>query len=145
MKDKNSSTGSPDEQNRSSKADGINISKVVVSGGNLRVPEINITDAETLDICQQQETSMNWKIIDNKLLAHVSKVQDLDDMSFRPRLGSESMVSKMKNRARARTRKSEDTPTSVSIMLRPLTHNSETKAVIKVQTMLLCGIFENYS
>ncbi|XP_076075874.1 uncharacterized protein LOC143046623 [Mytilus galloprovincialis] len=114
LKDKNSSTGSPDEQNRSSKADGINISKVVVSGGNLRVPEINITDAETLDICQQQETSMNWKTIDNKLLAHVSKVQDLDDMSFRPRIGSESMVSKMKNRARARTRKSEDTPTSKS-------------------------------
>ncbi|XP_063446696.1 uncharacterized protein LOC134726225 [Mytilus trossulus] len=111
---KDSSTGSPDEQNGSSKADGINISKVVVSGVNLRVPEINITDADTHDICQQQETSLNWKTIDNKLLADVGKVQDLDDMQFRPRLGSESMVSKLKNRARARTRKSEDTPTSKS-------------------------------
>ncbi|CAG2230191.1 unnamed protein product [Mytilus edulis] len=114
LKDKDSSTGSPDEHNGSSKADEINISKVVVSGRNLCVPEKNITDVATHDICQQQDTSMNLKTIDNKLLADVSKVQDLDDMSFRPRLGSESMVSKMKNRARARTRKSEDTPTSKS-------------------------------
>lgn len=137
LKDKDSSTGSPDEQNGSSKADGINISKVVVSRVNLRVPEINITDADTHDICQQQETSLNWKTIDNKLLADVGKVQDLDDMQFRPRLGSESMVSKMKNRARARTRKSEDTPTSVSNMLSPLKQKSETKAFIKVQTWFL--------
>ncbi|CAC5418559.1 unnamed protein product [Mytilus coruscus] len=111
LKDKESSSCSPDEHNGLSKGNGVTISKRIVSGGNLRVPEINITDADTQDVCKQG-MNMNWKTIDRKLLADVGKVQDLDDMSFRPRLGSESMVSKMKNRPK--TRKSDDRPTSKS-------------------------------